>query len=154
MERILDPAAQLPTSTWQRQHDEMSKLLRQSIVATTIYSLFCVVTINSVPDQSFILQNSVAKMPFAGIDVSLSGFIAIGAILFIGLIFYNHLLKYNLENLGFSPESNCKPLPYIFNIPSPLCKAVTFVQFYILPIFILGLFAWKAIPKLEGKYLY
>ena len=70
-----------------------------------------------------------------------------------GLVLYTHILFGQLLYLNAGRE-NWSTLPYLFNLRSRISKLLTNVILYYIPIGIVAVFTWKALPRpFEGSIL-
>lgn len=136
---------------WQRQHDEVSSISKRIMLTLIAYCLFCFIALGA-PDAELLRQNATIKMPFAGTEVSYVQFLITAPIILISISIYLHIFLGYWSKLAAHDYSGS--LPYIFNLNTISARLVSGFIFYWLPCIMLGMFAFKALPRTIGYTLY
>lgn len=129
---------------WERQHDEISSTVRRVMLTMLGYALFCILTL-SAPDVSLLGVSSEIKLPIANTSVDYSAFLTVGPIILVGLTAYLHIFLQNAQDLGH--VEGARPLPFLFNMENRLAIVLSNFMLYWLPVILLFVFAWKALPR-------
>jgi hypothetical protein len=112
------------------------------------YALFCAFTL-AAPDVHLLGVSSEIKLPIANISVDYFAFLTIGPLVLIGLVVYLHVFLQSAIDLG-RPEG-ARPLPYLFNMENRLAVLLAGFLLYWLPVLLLFVFAWKALPQPQAR---
>lgn len=128
---------------WKRQHDEISNTVRRVMLTLLAYGLFCVLTL-AAPDAPLLGAGAEIPLPLAGTSVDYVSFLVFGPLILIGVTTYLHIfLQASLE---LDTPEGARPLPFLFNMRSSTASILSDFLLYWLPVILLGLFAWKALP--------
>ncbi len=130
---------------WQRQHDEVSKNLRTTMLTLLLYSLLCLLALGA-PDVSMIGRESGIKMPLAGTNINYFAFLGVAPVVLVALTIYVHILIGYCLRLVTFPDNNAVTLPFLFNMTSIGARFLTTFIFYWVPIILLYVFYWKSKP--------
>ena len=124
-------------SDWQAVHDEASRTIRRTMLAVLGYCFFCILVLIA-PDLD---RLSKVTIPFAQVKVSFELFLIFGPTVLLVLMAYLHVF---IGELHRCPASDVTPLPFIFNMDSPLPKVMAVFIFYGLTPAVLLIFAGQA----------
>lgn len=136
-----DSAMDSPEPEWkknQEYHNEASRTIRRTMMVLLSYSVFCFATLLSPASARL----SMVKLPIANVNVSYFDFIMLGPTLLIAFVLYAHIFIAQLPKFS---RDDIQPLPYIFNLDFYLTRLITGLILYVLPVFVLLLFALRAV---------
>jgi hypothetical protein len=133
-----------------RYHDETSRTLRRSVSTLVVFAFFCVLTLGTT-DTQVLSANSRIRIPFANVEIAFSAFLIVGPVVLIGLTIYQHIFLAHLASTD--PPPIHQRIPALFNLPYASAQVISAALFYWLAPAVLVIFARKALPRPEGKWL-
>lgn len=126
----------LTTDEWNDQHREVSITLRVMARVLVITCLFCVITVSGAPDIALLSSGYNVPLPFNAGEVPFLGFLILGPLMILGLLFYTHIFLDMLnrleQNLPTEKTHLIKRLPYLVNAEGIFARVCTFFIFYII----------------------
>ncbi|MEQ9328797.1 MAG: pentapeptide repeat-containing protein [Rhodospirillales bacterium] len=137
-------APDIPLSAMKAQHDKVSNTISKTFNILGACSLFFVITL-AAPDISFMAADARVQMPVMNFAISFDAFLLIGPVLLTALTIYLHIFIRHQRRFSAIPQE--QQLPTIFNISDGAPSLITWVLFYWMPPLIMGVFAWRALPR-------
>ncbi len=143
---------------WKKQHDEISKAINKLLLVLIGFCFFCAMALGA-PDRSLLASDAKIALPFANTEISFAYFLIIAPLVLAGFSFYLHIFVgywIRLSRQRPSPAGTDTPhpeLPFVFNLKYRTADWLSKFLFYWLVPMILGVFAWKDLPRPEGPIL-
>ena len=145
---------------WKKQHDEISKAINKLLPILIGFCFFCALSLGA-PDSSLLASDATITLPFANAKISFVAFLIIAPLVLAAFSFYLHIFagywimlsRQRPDALPASGETPHTELPFVFNLQSRTANWLSRFLFYWLVPVILGVFAWKALPRPEGPVL-
>jgi hypothetical protein len=125
---------------------------------SSAFVFFCGLALGK-PDASLLASDARVTLPFANADISFVAFLFIAPLVLTALSFYLHIFVGYWINLSrqipasSSMEQTHPVLPFVFNLPYRTADWLSVFLFYWLVPIMLGVFAWKALPRPEAPRL-
>ena len=143
-------------SAWRRQHDEISKNLRNGITSTLLLCLYCIATLGNSPDSALLTPHAEIRLPIAGINLPFGTFLTLAPLTLVLFQLYlqrmySYMLSLNVP-VSSNPEETQK-LPYLVNQEDIGARVYRLFMLYWLVPLTLSMFAWEAAPRIEGSSL-
>lgn len=143
---------------WKKQHDEISKAINKLLLILIGFCFFCALSLGA-SDNSLLASDATITLPFANAKISFVSFLIIAPLVLAAFSFYLHIFAgywIALSRQRPSPAGAEIPhteLPFVFNLQSRTANWLSKFLFYWLVPVVLGVFAWKALPRPEGPVL-
>lgn len=126
---------------------EAEKTLRNATFLLLVGCLYSV-TVLLKGDVILIDRNATVNLPLNSGEISFDGFLLFGPIVLCGVWLYQQLFRQYVEE-----KRSHGGLPFFFNLPMPIARAITGVLFYGLAPATLAFFWWRASPRSVSPYL-
>jgi hypothetical protein len=75
----------------QRAHEKFSETVRSSMLTLLGVAFFCLLTVFSTPDSSFLLGGAPVKVPFADVQIPFHSFLFLAPFLLLVITIYLHV---------------------------------------------------------------
>lgn len=141
----------LDIERWESQESDLSKTIKKSALLLIGASIFCVLTLGE-SDVVLIAKDARVNLPVPSLTAPFSSFLLFGPIILFGIYGYIHIHLSYLKRLITPVGAHYTPT--FFNLPSFWARFIASAILYWMMPAVLGLFAWKALPRPEGFFLF
>jgi hypothetical protein len=141
----------------QQAHEKFSETVRLTMLSLLGIAFFCLVTVFSTPDISFLLGGAKVKMPFIDVEILFQNFLLLAPLLLIMVTIYLHIFYgywLDLETYYQHLSSNAPPiehLPTLFSLDHPIPRLHSAFIFYWLVPVVLGTITWRGAVSFGGS---
>lgn len=132
---------------WESQEKDLSKTIMRSVLSLVATSIFCVMTLGE-SDALLIAKDARINLPVPSLTVPFSSFLLFSPLILFGIYGYAHVHLLHLKRLVLPKGAHYTPS--LVNLPSFWARFITSAILYWMLPAVLGLFAWKALPRSEG----
>jgi Pentapeptide repeats (8 copies) len=140
----------LDKDEWRSQHDEISKTIWSMAWLLVASCLFCLITLGA-PDMVLVNRDAKISIPFAGTQVSYTGFLLFGPLVLAVLALYLHVFVEQRLRIGRSKDHSMSP--FLFNLEHPAATVLSAFLFYWMLPSVLIFFCLRALPRPEAPLI-
>ena len=135
---------------WRSQHDEISKTIWGLASLLVACCLFCLITLGA-PDSVLVNRDAKISIPFAGTQVSYTGFLLFGPLVLVVLALYLHVFIEQRLRIGLLKGHSLSP--FLFNLGGPAADLLSAFLFYWMLPCVLIFFCLRALPRPEAPLI-
>lgn len=127
------------------RHEECSKNLRNSVLTFAGFAVVCWVAL-SKSDFDLLAAQSLVKIAFVGIEVTLDNFLAVAPITALILLIHGTVFRLRLNRLDYYVIPS-KRISTLFNLTGGLARLATFFLHVLVPVALLLFLFVKTAPR-------